>query len=423
MTIKAPRGTKDILPPQSANWQWIEQKIKQLFKLYNYQEIRTPIFEETELFVRGVGTTTDIVEKEMYSFIDKGGRSLTLRPEGTASVVRSYLEHKLYGQAQPFKFYYLGPMFRYERPQTGRYRQHHQTGVEVIGGDSPLIDSEVISLGVNILTELGLKNWQIHLNSIGCPQCRPSFLKQLSCYFARKQDQLCSDCQGRLQRNPLRILDCKNQSCQQIIKTAPKIIDHLCIECQEHFTTVQSLLTKLNYDFVIDPFLVRGLDYYTKTAFEVKAKGLGAQDTIFGGGRYDGLAEEIGGKPSAGMGFGMGLERLLLALEQENIVLSPPRELDVFICTAGSTPELDLAWKLLNSIRSQGLSCELDLLQRGLKAQLKQGDRKNARFLLIIGAAEMQQGFLILRDMQLHQQQKIRISDIIKELLRLQKGE
>ncbi len=309
MSIKAPRGVNDILPPDSYKWQYVRRKAEEIFDRFNFEEIILPIFESTDLFQRGIGEATDIVEKEMYTFEDKGGRSITLRPEGTASVMRAYLQHKIYGQTQPTKYFYNGPMFRYERPQAGRFRQFYQIGVEVLGADNPAVDAEVIVAGLNFLDSLQIKNYQLYLNSVGCPECRQVYRDALKEFFKPNLDKLCADCQRRYEKNPMRMLDCKNPDCKIHMDGAPSILDHLCDSCADHFENVKSYLEMVEIPYTIDPRLVRGLDYYTRTAFEVKYDNLGAQDTIFGGGRYDGLGEEIGGKNVPGIGFAIGVER------------------------------------------------------------------------------------------------------------------
>ncbi|SDC64610.1 MULTISPECIES: histidine--tRNA ligase [unclassified Candidatus Frackibacter] len=412
MGITGPRGTNDILPEESLKWQYVEETAQDIFKRYNYQEIRTPIFEDTNLFQRGIGETTDIVEKEMYTFDDKGGRSITLRPEGTASVVRSFLEHKVYGQAQPTKYYYFGPMFRYERPQSGRYRQFHQLGVEVLGADNPAIDAEVIALGLQILTELGLSDLEVHLNSVGCPDCRDEYREALMDYFAPNLDDLCSDCQSRYERNPLRILDCKNENCKEYTDDAPEIYDSLCDECADHFDMVEKYLEELEIDYILDPRLVRGLDYYTKTAFEIIYTGLGAQDTIFGGGRYDGLAEEVGGREIPGIGFAMGMERIILALEEQEVDLPLTTDLDLFITTIGQ-PAQEAAFKYLYQLRKAGLRVEMDHLDRSVKGQMKCADRNNAQYSIILGGNELEKGVATIREMKTGEQEEIELDNLI----------
>ena len=411
MNLRAPRGTRDILPPSSDTWNNVEKRIKDIYFKANFREIRTPLFEETELFVRGVGGTTDIVEKEMYTFNDKGGRSITLRPEGTAPVVRAYLEHKLYGQPQPFKFFYFGPMFRYERPQAGRYRQHYQTGVEVLGGDAPLIDAEVINLGIDILKEFGLENYQLHLNSIGCRECRPKFEEELREFF--RKETVCPECTDRIERNPLRILDCKNLTCGELKTRAPRIIDYLCKDCSSHFQEVQNLLQMMGINFVIDPSLVRGLDYYTRTAFEIKSSELGAQDTILGGGRYDGLAEELGGPRAPGMGFGLGLDRFILMMEKSNKQGNIERPLDVYLISIGDQKVQQAGWKVLCDLRAADLAADMDFLSRSPKNQMKTADRTGCRFSIIIGSRELETGVVQLKDMHQGTQLEVKITEII----------
>ncbi len=414
MNLKAPRGTRDILPPASEVWNKVESKIKEIYRQRNFWEIRTPLFEETDLFVRGVGGTTDIVEKEMYTFNDKGGRSITLRPEGTAPVVRSYIEHKLHGEPQPFKFYYFGPMFRYERPQAGRYRQHYQTGVEVIGGDTPLIDAEVISLGIDILKEFSIKGWVLHLNSIGCRECRPGYIEELKSYF--KKETVCKECSQRIDRNPLRVLDCKSEECADLKERSPSIIDYLCPDCSLHFSQVQELLTSREISFTIDPTLVRGLDYYSRTAFEIKTRELGAQDTIIGGGRYDGLAEILGGPNAPGMGFGMGLDRFLLMLEKNSFANYKNTPLDIFLVTIGDENVQKESWKILNMVRKAGFSADMDLLVRSPKNQMKFANRIGTRFTVIIGEDELAKGVVQLKDMEKGTQNEVNIEELISNI-------
>ncbi len=421
MNLRAPRGTRDILPPASEVWDFVESRIKEIYKKRNFKEIRTPLFEDTELFVRGVGGTTDIVEKEMYTFNDKGGRSITLRPEGTAPVVRAYLEHKLFGQSQPFKLYYFGPMFRYERPQAGRYRQHYQTGVEVIGGDTPFIDAEVITLGIDILREFKMEEWVLHLNSIGCRECRPVYIQELKNFF--KKETVCRECSDRIDRNPLRVLDCKNEECAEIKQKAPSIIDFLCPACSEHFSEVQGLLGEREIPFSVDPTLVRGLDYYTRTAFEIKTSELGAQDTILGGGRYDGLAEELGGPRAPGIGFGMGLDRFILMLEKKQTELSGSKPLDVYLVAIGDKTVQKESWKRLNLLRQAGFSADMDLLMRSPKNQMKAANRAGARFTVIIGANELEQGVIQLKDMDEGTQVEVEIDQLINALKKKKTGE
>ncbi|MCK8815981.1 histidine--tRNA ligase [Natroniella sulfidigena] len=418
MKVRAPRGTNDLLPQDTAKWQYLEDKSREIFTCYNYQEIRTPIFEATDLFRRGIGEATDIVEKEMYTFTDKGGRSITLRPEGTASVMRSFLENKIYGHAQPTKYFYTGPMFRYERPQSGRYRQFHQIGVEALGADNPAIDAEIIALGIQFLTELGLEDLEVHLNSVGCPECRKNYRDKLLDYFKPYLEELCSDCQDRYERNPLRILDCKADRGQEFIQDAPKIYEELCTECDQHFKQVQQHLDLLDIDYMLDARLVRGLDYYTKTAFEVIYKGLGAQDTIFGGGRYDGLAQEVGGRDIPGIGFAMGVERILLTLEEQGIELPIDQSIDLFITTIGEEAE-QAAFKYLYSLRQAGLKVEMDYLGRSVKGQMKCADRNNANYSIILGGDELNKGVATIRNMKSGEQVEIKLDNLVQEMKEL----
>ncbi|MGM0419886.1 MAG: histidine--tRNA ligase [Bacillota bacterium] len=409
MDIQAPRGTNDILPPDSFKWQFIEKKIEKICQKYNYQEIRTPIFEETELFTRGIGESTDIVEKEMYTFEDKGGRSITLRPEGTAPVVRSFLENKLYGKALPIKFYYHGPMFRYERPQAGRYRQFHQFGVEVLGSDNSLIDVEIIKLGIDFLTEVGLEDFFVEINSVGCPECRPAYLDKLKNHFKSQSGSLCGDCQRRLETNPLRVLDCKVESCQALIMNAPKITENLCRDCEEDFAQVKNGLDKIEINYEVIPTLVRGLDYYTNTAFEVKSKELGAQDAIFAGGRYNGLVEEIGERDIPGVGFALGMERLGLLLNDNSELFKS--NIDIYVVTIGDEAEKE-GFLLLDKLRKQGLAADKDYSDRSVKSQMKDADRKGSSLTLIIGSEELKSGKVTLRNMKTGEEIDVDIEDV-----------
>ena len=415
MKIQAPRGTNDILPQETAKWQYLEQKVKEIFTTYNYQEIRTPIFEKTDLFQRGIGEATDIVEKEMYTFEDKGWRSITLRPEGTASVVRAFLENQICGHAQPTKYYYSGPMFRYERPQSGRYRQFHQIGVEVFGTDSPAVDAEVISLGMHFISELGLEDLEVHLNSVGCPECRPDYKEKLLDYFEPYLDELCSDCQKRYKTNPLRILDCKVDRDKDFMADAPKLHEELCTECDDHFAKVREYLDLLEINYELDHTLVRGLDYYTKTAFEVVCNELGAQATVFGGGRYDELAQEVGERDVPGIGFAMGVERILLALEEQEIELPIDREIDLFITTIGEEAQ-KTAFRYLNQLRKAGIKVEIDYLGRSVKGQMKCADRNNAQYSIILGGNELEKGVATVREMKTGEQEEIELDNLVIEM-------
>ena len=405
---KAPRGTQDVLPEVSWRWQRVEAAFRDTCRRWGYAEIRTPLFEETDLFVRGVGEGTEIVTKQMYTFEDRGGRSLTLRAEGTAPVVRAALEHNLTAQGQVRKLSYIAPIFRYERPQAGRYRQHTQLGVEAIGAPGPDIDAEVIALYHDFLDTLGLQGAVTHVSSIGCPTCRPSFSAVLREFFEPKLDRLCDFCQARYETNPLRLLDCKVPADVEARQGAPSALDHLCDECRAHFAGVETTLDSLRVPYEIDPAIVRGLDYYTRTAFEVIHPGLGAKDVIMGGGRYDGLAEMLGGRPTPGLGFGSGLERLLLVLGEDGL---PPRP-DVYIAAA-SPPSRPPAFALAIELRRAGLAAELDYTQRGLKAQMKEANRLGARLVVLLGEEELTAGKVTLRDMQTGDQTSIARAEAI----------
>ena len=421
MLTNGPRGTKDILPDTINQWLYVENKVREICARYGYKEIRTPIFEHTELFLRGIGETTDVVEKEMYTFTDRGGRSVTLRPENTAAVVRAYLQNKLYADAALTKLFYIGSMFRYDRPQAGRYREFHQFGVEALGGNNPAIDAEIIMLAVNFLKSLGLKELVLSLNSVGCPKCRPVYRERLQAFFKDKRSGLCEDCQSRYDRNPMRILDCKNEHCRELSVGAPEITDCLCDECREHFEKVKAYLTSAGISYQLDPRLVRGLDYYTKTAFEVQYSPLGAQSAVAGGGRYDGLIEEIGGNPTPAVGFAVGLERVLLALEKQNLLPVKPGSEDVFVVALGESAQA-AAFKLLADLRNAGLSTSMDFAGRSMKAQMKQTNKANARFVAILGEDEVKESVVMLKDMQTSEQQKIAIKEIVNKLCAEVKG-
>ncbi|CAM3360298.1 histidine--tRNA ligase [Hydrogenibacillus schlegelii] len=391
MRYQAPRGTADILPDEAARWQAVEAAFREACRRFGYGEIRTPIFEQTELFARSVGASTDIVQKEMYTFTDRGGRSLTLRPEGTAPVVRAVIEHRLYGTAElPLKLCYLGPMFRYERPQSGRQRQFHQFGVEAIGVEAPELDAEVIALGWTFLQDIGLKGVTLVLNSLGCPVCRPAYREALVAFLRPHREALCPDCRLRLEQNPLRVLDCKIDGPTPLVASAPRITDHLCDACRAHHAAVKAELDRLGIPYVEDPHLVRGLDYYTRTVFEFVAEGLGAQNTVLAGGRYNGLMAALGGPDLPGIGFALGAERLLLLLDEpaEGRVGAPAP--DVYVVAFGAGAEKKLS--LLMRLRAAGLSADADFAGRGLKAQLRSADRRGARYAVIVGDDEARAG-------------------------------
>ncbi len=398
---KAPRGTRDLLPGEIEKWHYMEKTAREVSEIYGYQEIRTPIFEHTELFLRGIGDTTDVVQKEMYTFKDRGGRSVTLRPEGTAGVVRAYLENHLNNQPQPVKLYYLGPMFRYDRPQAGRMRQFHQLGIEAFGSSDPVLDTEVICYTYDFFTKLGLKDLQVEVNSVGCPECRSFYGKALKEFMDQHRDSLCENCRDRLDRNPLRVLDCKEQGCQELLKGAPGIHAYLCAGCREHFQQLQSYLQLTGVPFEINEQLVRGLDYYTQTVFEVSPKGTG-EGSLAGGGRYSNLVETCGGPSIPGIGVAIGLERVLLALEHQGVGLPLERREGIFIATAGDddSGQLDReAVRLLLELRRSDYPAEKDLVGRSLKAQMKQASRIGARYVVILGLDEIKEGTVTLRDM------------------------
>ena len=418
--INIPRGTQDILPGETKKWQFIESRLEELMKLYNYQEIRTPIFESTDLFARGVGDSTDVVQKEMYNFKDKGDRDLTLRPEGTAAVVRSYIEKKMQGQAnQPVKLYYVGPMFRYERKQKGRYRQFTQFGVEAIGSEDPSIDAEVLAMVVHIYESFGLKNLKLVINSIGDIDSRQEYNQALVEHFEPVIDDFCQDCQSRLHTNPMRILDCKVDRDKEAVKTAPRITDYLNDESQAYYNQVKAHLDDLNIRYEEDPNLVRGLDYYTHTAFELMIDDPdydGAITTLCGGGRYNGLLQLLDGPDQTGIGFALSIERLLMALEQEGIELVDEEALDLFVVTMGDDADR-YAVRLLNDLRKQGISVDKDYLNRKIKAQMKQADRLNARYTVVIGDQELEQQRIAIKDMQSGESEEIALDQIAEFLL------
>ena len=412
MKYTALKGTKDVLPGESHLWQSLEYNIRFLTSLYGFREIRTPVIEHTELFLRGVGDTTDIVQKETYTFDDRGGRSITLKPEGTGGAVRAFVEAGLFNEPQPTKMYYLNcPVFRYEKPQAGRLREHHQFGVEVFGSASPYTDAEVISLALALFQTLGLEGLVVHINSIGCPNCRPEYQKKLKEYFAPHIKEMCKDCQSRFDRNPLRLLDCKNPHDQELAAGAPSLEECLCEECKAHFEGLKELLTAAGVDYVVDHNLVRGLDYYTKTAFEIQYAPLGAQSAVCGGGRYDGLIEEIGGPATPGIGFAMGMERVLLAIESQNLLPQFDNSIDVFVVCPGSA-NFTLAFKEAIALRREGLKVEFDFLGRSMKAQMKQANRLAAKYVLILGEDEVARGCAVLRNMSTSEQTEIPIQDI-----------
>ncbi len=399
-TYKAPKGTKDVLPDESYQWQYLEGLIRKITAKYGYQEARTPVFEHTELFLRGVGSTTDIVQKEMYTFKDKGDRSVTLKPEGTAGMVRMFIESGLCAGTQPTKVYYLySPVFRYERPQAGRLREHHQFGAECFGSQSPTVDAELIAMAMELLTRVGCTELTVKLNSIGCPKCRAEYHKALHAYLEERRGELCETCRERLDVNPLRILDCKEERCQEICRNAPMIPDYLCEECREHMRQLQGLLDDIGIRYVMSPTLVRGLDYYTKTVFEIVTDKIGAQGTVCGGGRYDGLIQEIGGPAMPAAGFGLGMERLLLLMQNSGIGIPKPSRIDLYLAASGEEARRK-AFVLTGELRKAGIRAETDHMDRSFKAQYKYADKIGARYVLAVGDSELAAGTAKVRRME-----------------------
>lgn len=415
MLTARPRGTNDIMPGDVEIWRYLEEQLRQICREYGYAEIRTPIFEHTELFLRGVGDATDIADKEMYTFTDRGERSITLRPEGTASAVRAYLENKLYAGPQPVKLYYAGPMFRYDRPQAGRYRQFHQCGVEVFGSSDPALDAEVITMCMDFYERIGLSDLELHINSVGCPNCRPQLHRLLQDFFRPRLPEICANCRDRYDKNPLRLLDCKICA-GKFAADAPTTADCLCDDCLEHFASVKKHLDLLNLSYIEDHRLVRGLDYYTNTAFEIMAPDLGAQSSIGGGGRYNGLVEICGGPPTPGVGYALGLERIILTMQNQGCPLPEPAGLDVYLVTAGqeAAPK---AFQLLLEMRRAGLAADKDYLNRSLKAQMKFAGKAKAKYTVIIGAEELARQTAIVRDMSAQEQTVVAMEEIISHIL------
>ncbi len=412
---RSPRGTTDILPQEQPFWRFVKQAASDHCQLYGYQRIETPVFEEAGLFVRTVGESTDIVEKEMYSFKDRDEQLMTLRPEGTAPVCRAYLEHGMQNLTQPVRLYYFASIFRYERPQAGRYREHHQFGAEAIGDADPALDAEIIELAWSLYASLGLKDITILLNSIGCPKCRPAYLEELKRYYSGRMADLCPECQRRMDRNALRLLDCKNQACSIHVAEAPKSHAHLCPECAVHFESLRRYLGVMGIPFQLEHRLVRGLDYYTKTVFEVQPLGGGAQSTIGGGGRYDNLIEQLGGKPTPAVGFATGLERIILNLKKQNIEASPLPGPGVFVASLGEAAR-DRSLKLVSDLRKAGVGAVLSSGGRSLKAQLRQANALGTTRAVIIGEDELKKGVAMLRDMQTSQQREVSLESLVAEV-------
>lgn len=412
LITKAIKGTKDVLPKDVHKNQYIEATALDIASKFGYKEIRTPVFEHTELFQRGVGDTTDVVQKEMYTFDDKGGRSITLRPEGTAGAVRSYLENGLCNEALPQKVCYLISCYRYEKPQAGRLREFHQFGVECFGSASPLADAEIIALAKSLFDTLGVKDLSLEINSIGCPTCRAEYHKALKEYFSSRKDELCDTCKSRLDRNPMRILDCKSPICHEIAEGAPVVIDYLCDECKEHFENVQKYLKAQNIEYTINPQIVRGLDYYTKTVFEFISNSIGAQGTVCGGGRYDGLVEELGGQHTPSLGFAMGIERLMLLMEAQGCEFPEAEKPDLFIVALGEKATLK-AVEIAKDMREEGFSALLDLNQRSVRAQMKYADKLGAKFNVVIGDNEVEAKTAKLKNMQTGEETEINLDTFV----------
>lgn len=413
MDIRALKGTKDIFGEDMRRWLAIEETIRGLCDDFGFGQIRTPIFEYTNLFQRGVGETTDIVQKEMYSFVDKGENHITLKPESTAAVVRAYLEHNMNAEAQPIKTYYISPTFRYERPQAGRQRQFHQFGVEMFGTDSPTADAEIIAIGHELLNRVGIKKVELHINTLGDSECRKKYNETLKAFLESKKEGLCPLCEERREKNPLRVLDCKNEACQTLLQGAPTVLDTLGDECRAHFEKVQQLLTAMDIPFIVDPSIVRGLDYYTKTVFEFISNDIGAQGTVCGGGRYNKLVEEIGGKPTPAVGFGAGMERLLLVQQAENGNMLDAPSRDIFLGYRGDEAMIE-AYKFVNAMRSVGISAESDHLQRSVKAQMKYANKIGSKFSAIIGESELETRVINLKNMETSEQVEVSFDDLVK---------
>ncbi len=408
---QAPRGTQDILPEDQAYWEFVRATAADVCRRYGFERLDIPLFEETSLFVRGVGEGTDMVDKEMYSFQDKGGTDLTLRPEFTAGVIRAYIEHGMHTRPQPVKVFSIGPAFRYERPQAGRFRQFHQLNVESIGEQDPLVDAEIISVLWSFFQELGFSGLLLQLNNIGCPACRPDYLTALQAYYRSHVGELCEDCRRRLERNPLRLLDCKATGCQPLIAGAPSSVDHLCSECSDHFARLRSYLDELGRPYELNHRLVRGLDYYTKTVFEVWAEGIGAQNAVCGGGRYDGLVQELGGKPTPGIGVATGLERLVSLLRQQELPVPPLAQPAVYFAYRGEPARL-AALRAVEALRRRGLAAEMAFGDRSLKAQMKGANRSGAAWAAILGDDELTRGAATLRSMRGSEQVEVPLAEI-----------
>lgn len=418
LITKSIKGTLDLLPSESHKRQFVEHSCLEIAQNFGYKEIRTPVFEHTELFQRGVGDTTDVVQKEMYTFTDKGDRSITLRPEGTAGVVRSYLEHGLFNEAMPQKLCYITSCYRYEKPQAGRLREFHQFGIECFGSASPAVDAEVMAVAQNLFDFLGVRNLKLEINSIGCKECRKEYHAALHQYFESKKDELCGTCLGRLERNPMRILDCKSPVCSAIAKDAPKVTDYLCDDCKAHFESVQTYLKAMGMDFTVNPTIVRGLDYYSRTVFEFVSTDIGAQGTVCGGGRYDGLVEEVGGTHTPALGFGMGIERLMLLMENQGIAFPEAAKCELYIATMGEKATVQAA-AMANALRREGMFVEFDVVGRSVKAQMKYANKIGAKFTVVIGDSELESGIVKLKNMESGEEQEVALSTFESDILNI----
>ena len=417
-TNRAVKGTCDVLPSESYKWQFVEKRMLETARLYGFNEIRIPVFEHTEVFLRSVGDTTDVVQKEMYTFDDKGGRSITLRPEFTAGVIRSAIEKGLVNGALPVKAAYVGGCYRYEKPQAGRLREFHQFGVECIGAASPSADAEVIALAKHVLDAVGIEKISLEINSIGCPECRKDYLAVLKSYFEKHIDELCDTCKDRLSRNPMRILDCKSPVCGAIAAKAPVVTDYLCDDCRSHFEAVQKHLDAAGIKYTVNPHIVRGLDYYTRTVFEFVSGDIGAQSTVCGGGRYDGLISQMGGPSTASLGFAMGIERIMLLLEAQGTELPRPDYCDLYIATMGENAGV-AATGICELLRKDGFRVQTDICGRGLKAQMKFADKTGARFTMVLGDNECESGNAKIKNMQSGEETKIRLNEISESLMNI----
>ena len=423
MAIKAPRGTRDVLPGESYKWHYVEDMFRNICGQFGYREIRTPVFENTELFQRGVGETTDVVQKEMYTFEDRGGRSITLKPEVTAPVVRAYIEHKLYADVQPVKVYYVTPCFRYERPQSGRLRAFHQFGIEILGSPYASADADVISLAMLFFERLGLKGLELRINSVGCPKCRKEYGQRLREFLKDKLLLLCETCNNRFHTNPMRIIDCKEDKCKKAIEGIPLMLDYVCDECRDHFERLKEHLENMGLEYIVDPTIVRGLDYYTKTAFEIVSREIGSQGTVCGGGRYDGLVEECGGPATPGIGFGLGIERLLLTMESQGIEIQKEEGLELFVASIGDEAA-KRAVSLVYSLRAAGVAAECDHMGRSLRAQMKYADRLGVKYTMVLGDDELEKGVAAIKDMSGNGQMQVELdAQKIKQKFLSKKGE